>query len=237
MLFRETYFCHHVYLFQRLYRRWKSEGVSLWQHWVVHKHSWVHPLYQQQTLHKKIKFSVKVSFSKCDQIRRKLRMRIWSHLLKKSLMENFTFCAVRISYRSLCFIILSYDAERLRPDRWSIKVLFRVALWMWSSKPIVKGVSFTVLYVPCLSLSELWRTCLSVSTIFIVNLANIGTNLSNYFLWKLVSVSFLGPTVIHRRNSSSDFGIAKTIAASFELLSLLFYCFLPENLVESNILL
>ena len=30
--------------------------------------------------------------SKCDQIRRKLR--IWSHLLKKSFMENFIFCAV-----------------------------------------------------------------------------------------------------------------------------------------------
>ena len=32
--------------------------------------------------------------SKCDQIRRKLQ--IWSHLLKKSLMENFIFCAVLI---------------------------------------------------------------------------------------------------------------------------------------------
>ena len=31
-------------------------------------------------------------FSKSDRIRRKLR--IWSHLLKKSLMENFIFCAV-----------------------------------------------------------------------------------------------------------------------------------------------
>ena len=40
----------------------------------------------------KMKFSIKDFFSKCDQIRRKLR--IWSHLLKKSLMENFTFCAV-----------------------------------------------------------------------------------------------------------------------------------------------
>ena len=29
---------------------------------------------------------------KCDQIRRKLR--IWSHLLRESLMENFIFCAV-----------------------------------------------------------------------------------------------------------------------------------------------
>ena len=40
----------------------------------------------------KIKFSIKDFFSKCDQIRRK--MRIWSHLLNKSLMENFIFCAV-----------------------------------------------------------------------------------------------------------------------------------------------
>ena len=39
----------------------------------------------------KMKFSIKDFFSKCDQIRRKLP--IWSHLLKKSLMENFIFCA------------------------------------------------------------------------------------------------------------------------------------------------
>ena len=43
-------------------------------------------------LHKKMKFSIKDFFSKCEQIRRKLR--IWSHLLKKSLMDNFIFCAV-----------------------------------------------------------------------------------------------------------------------------------------------
>ena len=40
----------------------------------------------------KMKFFIKHFFSKCDQIRRKLR--IWLHLLKKSLMENFVFCAV-----------------------------------------------------------------------------------------------------------------------------------------------
>ena len=39
-----------------------------------------------------MKFSIKDFFNKCDQIRRKLR--IWSRLLKKSLMENFIFCAV-----------------------------------------------------------------------------------------------------------------------------------------------
>ena len=40
----------------------------------------------------KMKFSIKDSFSKCDQIRSFLR--IWSHLLKKSLMKNVIFCAV-----------------------------------------------------------------------------------------------------------------------------------------------
>ena len=44
------------------------------------------------SLHKKMKFCIKNLFSKRDQIRRKLR--IWSHLLKKSLLENFIFCTV-----------------------------------------------------------------------------------------------------------------------------------------------
>ena len=39
-----------------------------------------------------MKFSIKGFFSKCDQICSFLG--IWSHLLKKSLMENFIFCAV-----------------------------------------------------------------------------------------------------------------------------------------------
>ena len=42
----------------------------------------------------KMKSPIKDFFSKCDQIRRKLR--IWSHLLKKSLMEDFIFCAVTL---------------------------------------------------------------------------------------------------------------------------------------------
>ena len=42
----------------------------------------------------KIKFFINDFFSKCDQIRSFLR--IWSHLLKKSLMENFIFCAVTV---------------------------------------------------------------------------------------------------------------------------------------------
>ena len=40
----------------------------------------------------KMKFSITDFFSKCNQIRSLLR--IWSHLLKKSVMENFIFGAV-----------------------------------------------------------------------------------------------------------------------------------------------
>ena len=49
-------------------------------------------LLQVPTVHiaaTKMKFSIKDFFSKCDQICSFLR--IWSHLLKKSLMENFIF--------------------------------------------------------------------------------------------------------------------------------------------------
>ena len=46
----------------------------------------------QLPLHKKMKLSIKNFFSKCVQIR------IWSNLLKKSLMGNFIFCVV------YCFI-------------------------------------------------------------------------------------------------------------------------------------
>ena len=44
-----------------------------------------------------MKFSITDFFSKCDQIRRKLR--IWSHLLKKSLIENFIFYAVAVVFK------------------------------------------------------------------------------------------------------------------------------------------
>ena len=51
----------------------------------------------------KMKFSIKNLFSKCDQIRSFFQ--IWSHFLKKSLMENFIFCAVLP--KRLCFLFKS----------------------------------------------------------------------------------------------------------------------------------
>ena len=58
----------------------------------------------------KIIFSIKDVFSKCDQIRRKLR--IWSHLLKKSLTENLILCEVieheYLLYSSTLLLIVVY---------------------------------------------------------------------------------------------------------------------------------
>ena len=60
----------------------------------------------------KMKFPIKDFFSKCDQICRKLW--IWSHLLKKSLVENFIFCAVFIKgqrkslFEYYCVICITY---------------------------------------------------------------------------------------------------------------------------------
>ena len=44
-----------------------------------------------------MKFSIKDFFSKCDQIGKKVRL--WSYILKKPLMENFIFCVVQGSQR------------------------------------------------------------------------------------------------------------------------------------------
>ena len=50
----------------------------------------------------KMKFSMKAFFSKCDQIRSLLR--IWSHLMKKSLTQNFIFCTVpySVTFYAVC---------------------------------------------------------------------------------------------------------------------------------------
>ena len=44
-----------------------------------------------------MKFSIKDFFSKYDQICSFLR--IWSHLLKKPVIENFIFCAVFLLFQ------------------------------------------------------------------------------------------------------------------------------------------
>ena len=59
-----------------------------------------------------MKFPIKDFFSKCDQIRSFLQ--IWSHLLKKSLMENFHFlCSARFS-------ILLETSQLIYTAQWNI---------------------------------------------------------------------------------------------------------------------
>ena len=71
-----------------------------------------------------MKFSVNDFPSKYDEIRRKLR--IWSHLLEKSLIESFIFCAVPRfamptfhptwhiinTFKILCYLILSWPSYK-----------------------------------------------------------------------------------------------------------------------------
>ena len=75
------------------------------------------------TLRKKRLFPLRISFfSKCDQIRRKLW--IWSYLLKKSLTENFIFCAVIYDYSMYQASILCYFI-------WSIVMVLNLNVKFW----------------------------------------------------------------------------------------------------------
>ena len=60
---------------------------------------------------RKMKFSIKDFLSKCDQIRSFLR--IWSHLLKKSLMKNFMFYAVGILTSLICLYSVPFFTKSM----------------------------------------------------------------------------------------------------------------------------
>ena len=63
----------------------------------------------------KTKFSVRDLLSKCDQIRSFLRT--WPHLLKKSLMDNFIFCAAIDRY---CYSWSKMKTTALREQKKSV---------------------------------------------------------------------------------------------------------------------
>ena len=76
-----------------------------------------------------MKFVINGIFSKCEQIRRKLR--IGSHLLKKSSMENFIICAVVLSRSPnyvlstyvLYFMMLYFKQKRVKVNSKDIKAI------------------------------------------------------------------------------------------------------------------
>ena len=58
-----------------------------------------------------MKFSMKDFFSKCDQMFK--RLRIWSHLLKKSLIQNFIFGAVKVKCSGVDLFSFFLDSRSL----------------------------------------------------------------------------------------------------------------------------
>ena len=57
----------------------------------------------------KMKFSIKDFVSKCDQTSSFLR--IWSGLLKKSLMKNFIFCTVSLSKNTNSMVLNDFETQ------------------------------------------------------------------------------------------------------------------------------
>ena len=91
-------------------------------------------------LQKKMKFSSKNFFSKCDQFHRFLC--IWSNLLKKSLMENFIF--VQWLFRHY-FVIIYTSLFRLTPTvlrQWNTGFFFSAV--EINLNPLVPGVHIKV---------------------------------------------------------------------------------------------
>ena len=96
----------------------------------------------------KVKSSIKDLFSKCDQIRRTLR--IWLHLLKESLIENFIFFAVpRFCASIQCPIslyqenIVYFLTRTIFPDSSPILGHLYNSLKNPSNKKTIKGHHFS----------------------------------------------------------------------------------------------
>ena len=87
-----------ILFFRFLFRAFLFDIFNKLARWFNHQQSYLKKIVVDTA--QKMRFAIKDFFSKCDKIRRKLR--IWSHLLNKSLMEILIFCALwKRSQRSL----------------------------------------------------------------------------------------------------------------------------------------
>ena len=111
------------------------------------KMNWCH-----KSLHKKIKFSIKYFFGICDQIRK--NQRISSHLLKRSLMENFAFCAVSLSDLKNIETAIYLNLNLTRRSYWNGWTKF------FQAKSLLHNLlhkALSSLFVPCYHvLPSLW---------------------------------------------------------------------------------
>ena len=101
------------------------QRINLTQRKNTRSTSTINTLKQRSPCHfyytsQKMKFSIQDFFSKCNQIQRKPR--IWSQLLKKSLTENFLFCAVLVKKQTMaCNFLNSLQASV--PTLYHLKTL------------------------------------------------------------------------------------------------------------------
>ena len=88
-----------------------------------------------------MKFSITNFFGKCDQIRRKLR--IWSHLLKNPIMENFIFSVLQSTSTQITFYI-NYTVW----NQFIIEILavFYIQIWFKCEIPLLFLLIKTMVY-------------------------------------------------------------------------------------------
>ena len=88
----------------------------------------------------KMKYSIKGFVRKCDQIHRKLR--IWSHLLKQSLSENFFFCAVIPGTNSVVLMqVVRYSGSMIVwiiLKKFCYTKMFKICFQKWRSRRVPK---------------------------------------------------------------------------------------------------
>ena len=102
-------------------------------------------------LHKKMKFSIKDFFSKCHQIHRFLR--IWSHLMKESLMKKLHFFVQRCLLKKRASDFQKYI---------SCLYIFRTCFFDDSFCWLLKQASIGFLFLQISLFTELKTKCLSV---------------------------------------------------------------------------
>ena len=114
----------------------------------------------------KMRFSIKDSFRKCDFLR------IWSHLLKKSLMENFIFCAVLVKKTDVKDLSVLRDSEEGSLLECSITVY-------WGAKNLLNNSAFSLKFV----ISLFWQKREGIQGILFLfkNVSVIDSNSLNWF--------------------------------------------------------
>ena len=98
-----------------------------------------------------MKFSIKGFFSKCDQIRSFLQT--WFYLLKKSLMENFIFCAVygaAFSEEPCVTLVTLYS----KPEKYSESCQAYITQRFLNEPRIYPSISRTLTYFEIVIYSE-----------------------------------------------------------------------------------